>query len=84
MDNPSYKPLFITYFSYLISKGNKKMEENFGNNIFNTKIGPSVKLFIFTPRQHNVSVIRPYVYNFDTSMVDAFINNKFHRSKDYR
>ena len=44
-----------------------------GCNMFNDAIGPKIKLFIFTPRHHNVSVIRPYVFNFTEDMADTFL-----------
>jgi hypothetical protein len=42
----------------------------FGGNIAN-----NARLFIFTPIRHGSQALRPYVYNFNQSTVDAFINN---------
>jgi hypothetical protein len=47
---------------------------NPAQNGFLNPIGPKVSLYIFTPTQHNDVVVRPYIYNFNSNMVDSFIN----------
>ncbi len=44
------------------------------NTITSVGIQSGVKLYVFTPVQTGVTVIRPYVYNFNDNMVNGFVS----------